>query len=128
MGNEEPKPRVVSTAWIVIAALAAILVLGDLNRRMGDARRLEGEARTGQTEVASLEAENARLQTQIAAATSGVLVEQWARGEAKMVLPVEHLVIPMEPPGGSSTAQVTPTPMPPLPSPWEVWWALLFGG
>ena len=128
MGNEAPKPRVLSTAWIIVAAVMAILVLGDLNRRMGDARRLEREARTAQTEVASLEAENGRLQTQIAAATSGALVEQWARREAKMVLPGEHLVILIQPSGGTQTPPGTPTPMPPLPSPWEVWWALLFGG
>ncbi len=126
--GESSRPGVLPTLWIVVAVVVGVLILGDLNRRMANARRLEGEARLEQTQVASLEAERARLETQIAAATSGVLVEEWARGEAKMVLPGEHLVVAMPASGGEATPWPTPTPLPPLPSNWEVWWALLFGG
>ncbi len=130
MGVEgEPlKPGVMPTLWIVVAVVAGVLILGDLNRRMANARRLEREARLAQTQVASLEAERSRLETQIAAATSGALVEQWARREAKMVLPGEHLVVPLPAAGGEPTPWPTPMPPPPLPANWEVWWALLFGG
>lgn len=128
MADEPRKPTVMSTFWIAVAVVGGILILGDLNRRMADARRLEREAQIAQTVVASLEAQNARLRTQVAAATSGALVEEWARREARMVLPGEHLVVPLPPPGGTPTPAPSPTPMPPLPSNWEVWWALLFGG
>ncbi|MEW6567094.1 MAG: hypothetical protein AB1449_02800 [Chloroflexota bacterium] len=128
MDSEPSKPGVLPTLWIVVAVVAGILILGDLNRRMSNARRLEREARQAQAVVASLEAEQARLETQMAAATSGALVEDWARREAKMALPGERLVVPIPAAGGTPTPWPTPTPLPPLPSNWEVWWALLFGG
>jgi cell division protein FtsB len=127
MEESKPKGGAVSRGWVIVAVIAAILILGDLNQRMAEARRLEREARQAQTQVASLEAENDRLRTQMAAATSGVLVEQWARGEAGMVLPGERLLVPVDPGAG------TPTPALPgagdgdLPRPWEVWLTLLFG-
>jgi len=127
-GGEPAKPGVVSTLWIIVSVVAGVLILGDLNRRMANARRLEREGRLAQTQVALLEAERSRLETQIAAATSGSLVEEWARREAKMVLPGEHLVVPLPAAGGEPTPWPTPTPLPPLPAKWEVWWALLFGG
>jgi len=128
MTEANPRKPVLSRLWIGIAIVAVILVLGDLNRRMADALRLERESAVAQTVVASLESENARLRTQIAAATSGALVEEWARREAKMILPGEHLVIPVAPQGGTPQATPSPTPRPLLPSRWDVWWELLFGG
>ena len=126
---DESKPRLgpASRAWLLVAAAAAVLILGDLSQRMAEARRLETEARVAQTQVASLEAENDHLRTQMAAATSGVLVEQWARGEAGMVLPGERLMVPVDPAAGTPASGAPETPAPDLPSPWEVWLTLLFG-
>jgi hypothetical protein len=116
-------PRV----WAIVAAVAGMLILGDLSRRMSDARRLEREADQATTQVAALEVENARLRTQVAAAAGDAVVEDWARREAKMILPGDQLVVPMAPPGVQAAAQPTPTDPPELPLPWEVWWALLVG-
>jgi hypothetical protein len=63
----------------------------------------------------------------MAAATSGVLVEQWARGEAGMVLPGERLLVPVDPAAGTPTAEPPGSEGDDLPRPWEVWLTLLFG-
>ncbi len=128
MTEANPRKPVLSRLWIGIAIVAIILVLGDLNRRMADALRLERESAVAQTVVASLESESAYLQTQIAAATSGALVEEWARRDSKMVRPGEHLVVPIPAQGGTPQATPSPTPRALVPSRWDVWWELLFGG
>jgi cell division protein FtsB len=113
--------------WLLVAAVVGILILGDLNRRMGDARQLERDAQSLHTEVATLEADQGQLETQVAGATSEAVVEAWARQEAKMIRPGERLVIPLPGEGGAQTTPVPPSSAPPLPSSWQVWWALLFG-
>lgn len=121
-------PKVnLTRVWILLAVAAAILILGDLNRRMSDAQRLERDAITLGTEVASLESDQSRLLTQVAAATSDAQVEAWARTQERMVRDGEHLVIPLPAAGEPSTTPPTPTPEGPLPSRWDIWWALLFG-
>jgi hypothetical protein len=115
-------------AGLGLAIIAGILLLGDLNSRMSDARRLERDARSLQTEVAGMEALAARLATQVAQATSEYLVEEWARREGKMVREGEHLIVPLAPSGTVGASAANATPLAPLPSRWEVWWALLTGG
>jgi len=117
----------ISGFWIVLLVVAGILVLGDLNSRMAQARRLEREAEMVGTEVAAMATERVRLMTQVAEATSEAHVAEWAHRDAKLVREGETLVIPLPPPG----ATPLPTPAPAVrlaePSPWQVWWALLFG-
>lgn len=121
-------PKVnLSRVWMLVAVVAGILILGDLNRRMSDAQRLERDTVTLGTEVASLEADQSRLQTQVAGATSQPQVEAWARTQERMIRDGEHLVIPLPAAGALDTAPPTPTPEGPLPSRWDIWWALLFG-
>jgi cell division protein FtsB len=115
-------------AGIVLAVIAGVLILGDLNQRLADARRLERDTLALQTEVAGMEAQAARLATQVAQATSESLVEEWARREGKMVREGEHLIVPIPPAGTSAAPAFAPTPIPPAPSNWEIWWALLTGG
>ncbi len=118
----------ISRLWILLAAAAGILILGDLNRRMANARQLERDTVALQTETAALETRQAELQADLAAAGSDEQVEEWARNQARMVREGEVLVIPLPAEG-----VVTPTPQPApsrgdLPGSWDVWWALLFGG
>ncbi|MCL4368304.1 MAG: hypothetical protein M1337_03945 [Actinobacteria bacterium] len=121
-------PKVnLSRVWILLAVVAGILILGDLNRRMADAQRLERDAVTLGTEVASLEADQSRLRTQVAGATSEPQVEAWARTQARMIRDGERLVIPLPAAGELNAAPPAPTPEAPLPSRWDIWWALLFG-
>jgi cell division protein FtsB len=121
---ERPK---LSRAWLLIVVVIAVLILGDLNRRMADARRLDRDRVQLQTEVASVEAHNDDLRTKVAEATNDVLVEEWARSQAGMVREGEHLILPL----GDSGATPVPTPGSTTPqtgaSNWAIWWALLFG-
>ena len=128
MSEERRRRRGPSKAWLVVAIILAILILGDLNRRMANARRLERDARSLSTEVAQLAEENAELETSVAGATSDAMVEEWARTEGRMVQEGERLIIPV--PAEGEVAEVTPTPVAATdrPSNWEVWFALLFGG
>jgi cell division protein FtsB len=128
MRGDENTPRArISGVWVLILIAAAILVIGDLNRRMADARRLDRDARVLETEVAGLATENASLQTQVAEATSEDLVRKWAHEEGGMVKEGEVLVRPIAAQEATPKVTVTPTSSIPLPSNWEVWWALLFG-
>ncbi|MGA9534256.1 MAG: septum formation initiator family protein [Anaerolineales bacterium] len=115
-------------AWLLLALVLGILIIGDLNRRMADARRLERDSRQLATEVNSLEAQNQALQTQVAGATSDAMIEEWARSQARMIQPGERLIVPVP----SDPLAPTQTPIPdedrPRPSNLDIWWALLFGG
>ncbi|NIS78834.1 MAG: hypothetical protein GTO14_01065 [Anaerolineales bacterium] len=113
--------------WVLILLVAAILILGDLNRRMAETRRLERDAQDLQSEVAAKETENAILKTQVAEATSEERAMQWAHEHGGMVRPGEILVVPITPPDTEIGPTATPTPVPEPPSNWEVWFALLFG-
>jgi cell division protein FtsB len=121
------RPKI-SRVWLLALVVAAVLILGDLNRRMSDARRLQRDQLTLQTEDASIASQNDDLRTQVAEATNDVLVEEWARGQAGMVREGEHLILPL-PEGGA-----TPVPTPSRDEStanatnWDIWWALLFGG
>ena len=128
MDASQGRGRKLSRIGFLLAIIAGVLILSDLNRRMTDARQLEQDAEVLRTEVASLEVQNVRLQTEIAEATSEARVERWARSEAKMVRPGEVLVFPVPISGRKQAGEPTPTPGEDLPSNWEVWWALLFGG
>jgi cell division protein FtsB len=121
------RPKI-SRVWLLVAVVIAVLILGDLNRRMSDARRLEQDQLALQTSVASIESQNDDLRTQVAEATNDILVEEWARGQAGMVQEGEHLILPLP------VGEATPVPTPSSnragssASNWEIWWALLFGG
>ncbi len=112
---------------IVVGIIAALFILGDLNRRMEEARRMERDARTLASQVAELESLSVDLKTQIAGATSEAAIEAWAHGEGKLVRDNEKLVVPIPPPGAPTPLPATPTPYPPPPSTWLVWRELLFG-
>ena len=127
MDPEPSKPVIGSRLWVALAVVAGLLILGDLNRRMSSAVRLEQQAAQAATEVVALHTQNAQLATQLAAATSEALVEEWARREVKMVRPGDHLVIPIPPPGQTIVPVSNAPPAPPLPGPWEIWRALLLG-
>ncbi len=112
---------------VVVAIAVALLILGDLNRRMEDARRMERDARALGSQVAALQSRSIALQTQIAAATGEAVVEAWAHSQGKMVLDGEKLIVPVPPPGAPTAAPPTATPVPDAPRPWLVWSELLFG-
>ena len=127
MGGTLSKRSKLSNIGLAILGVIGVFILGDLTRRMGDARRLERDARMLGTQVQALEEEEAGLQTQVALATSEGMVEQWARGEAKMVGQGEKLIVPISPEGSQPTSTPALSTTQSLPTRWDVWWALLFG-
>ena len=127
MGGTLSKRSKLSNIGLAILGVIGVFILGDLTRRMGDARRLERDARMLGTQVQALEEEEAGLQTQVALATSEGMVEQWARGEAKMVGQGEKLIVPISPEGSQPTSTPVLSTTQSLPTRWDVWWALLFG-
>jgi hypothetical protein len=124
---DEPKSPITGI-WLLIALVVGVLIFGDLTRRMTDARRMERDGRMLATEVAHLQSANSALETQIAQANDEANVARWARSEAKLVLEGERLVVPMPARPGQAEAPAVPDPVRDLPTTWEVWWALLFGG
>jgi len=127
LGGTLSKRSKLSNIGLAILGVIGVFILGDLTRRMGDARRLERDARMLGTQVQALEEEEAGLQTQVALATSEGMVEQWARGEAKMVGQGEKLIVPISPEGSQPTSTPVLSTTQSLPTRWDVWWALLFG-
>jgi len=125
-GQKRGRPPL-ARAWIAFLAVVGILILGDLNRRMSDARRLERDADFLATEVAALERDELRLQTQIVQADNDVVVERWARMQAKLARDGEVLIVPIPVGGYVEPALPTPTPFPMPPTRLEVWRLLLFG-
>ena len=113
---------------VVVGVIAALFILGDLNRRMEEARQMERDARTLASQVAGLEAGGRGAANPDGAA---LLLKRssksWAHSEGKLVRDGEKLIIPIAPPGAPTPGVPTPTPYPESPSPWLVWRELLFG-
>ncbi|MBN1965210.1 MAG: septum formation initiator family protein [Anaerolineae bacterium] len=132
--NSSPN-RSLSGMQIVFVAILAIGLLLAINfsNRITAGQTIQGNREALAMEIATLEAEQATLNQELDYVRGDVYVESWARAEGKMVLPGEHLVVPV--PAGVPLP--TPTPAPPAPAdlfttaeeevePWQVWWALFF--
>lgn len=127
MENAERQSIAISKGWLVALVILAVLILGDLNRRMADARRLEREGAQLEAEVAALQAENDRLAYQIEHAEDDELVEAWARSEAKLIREGERLIVPVPATSTNDQADENERPSFELPTNWQVWLELLFG-
>lgn len=147
--NDENPPRAVqrqnrtrgqlSGVQVMFAAILAIgMVLGiSLSSRVASSQPLRVFYDGVETEIAQLRVEQAGLIDERNFAQSDAFVEQWARGDGKMVRPGEILVVP-EVVGADEPQQVTNNAQnssggfaevdttPPEPKPWELWWSLFF--
>lgn len=122
-----------SGVQITFAAILAIgLILAvNFSTRLAASRPLRDYYENVEAEIEALQIEQATLIAERDYTRSDAYVEQWARGEGKMVRPGEVLVVPI--PVGSS-AQSTPIPpifaesetSPPEPDNWMLWWELFF--
>ncbi|MEJ5202285.1 MAG: septum formation initiator family protein [Anaerolineales bacterium] len=111
---------------VVLLVLFGFLMM-DLNTRLQELSRVSAQRDLVKTQVAAQVATQQYLNTRIAYVGSDEYVEEWARQEAHMAKPGDHVIVPLPP----ENAQSTPTPLI-LPTvepakPWEVWWALFFG-
>ncbi|MEQ8676266.1 MAG: hypothetical protein RLP44_13355 [Aggregatilineales bacterium] len=129
-----------SGVQVMFAAILAIgMVLGiSLSSRVASSQSLREFYDGVETEIAQFRVEQARLIDERNFAQSEAFVEQWARGEGKMVRPGEILVVPEVAGGESPVVADNSQPNPfsfadvettlPEPEPWELWWSLFFDG
>jgi len=119
---------------IMFAAILAIgLILGlNFTRLFTAGQPLQQTYNQLTTEIAQLDKDQADLTRERDYVQSDDYVESWARDEGKMLLPGEHLVIPV---GSQNIAEATAEPAaqqaavqttPPDPPKWQLWWALFF--
>lgn len=116
--------------FAVILAVGMMLAI-NFSSRISAGQPLEAAYDRAEVEVEALREEQATLIAVRDFSRSEAFVEQWARGEGKMVREGETLVIPV--PAGVPL-QPTPIPVPtvpvqttpPEPEPWMLWWALFF--
>jgi hypothetical protein len=127
MSEESASGSRVTRVGIILLVIAAILIVGDLNRRMTEARRLEQDAALLATQVVERNESTSRLQTQVAGATGDSVVDDWAHSDARLVREGEVLVIPISPSGAESASGRLSGSDSDLPSRLEVWLALIFG-
>jgi hypothetical protein len=118
---------------IVFGSILAISLLLAINfsGRIAAGRRIETERDNLQEVIGTLQARATALRSELNFVQSDSYIDQWARGEGKMVKGDEMLVVPV--PG-----LVTPAPVPtPFISPqvndprsetqnWKLWWQLFF--
>ncbi len=118
---------------IMFAAIIAIgLILAiNFSARITSSRPLNEFHQSVESEIEMLRQEQATLIAEKEYAESPAFVQQWARGDGKMIRPGEILVIPL-----SAGLPPTPTPIPPVfndvqtspegPENWQLWWSLMF--
>jgi hypothetical protein len=116
--------------FAAIIAIGLILAI-NFSARITASRPLNEFHQSVENEIAELRQEQATLIAEKEYAESSAFVQQWARGDGKMIRPGEILVIPL-----SAGLPPTPTPIPPVfndvqtspegPENWQLWWALMF--
>ncbi len=111
-------------ALLVIGLIVLTLLIMDFNNRMAELSRLSDKREDVAVDATSLVQTQLQLETQIAYATSGGAVEEWAYEEGHMVREGENLVIPLEYPGYTPEVTIIPTATPVPKSNWQIWVSL----
>lgn len=138
--SEKPRtirrPRQLSSTQIMFAVILAIALMlaVQFSARIADERNLTAIRDTVEDEIELLRREQAQLVEDLDYVQSDAYVEEWARGEGRMVRDNMVLVIPH--PSSSSIEASQPQPIEPdaaniettLPEPenWQIWWSLFF--
>ncbi len=123
----------VQITFAMIIAFGLILAI-NFSSRIAAGQPLQEAYREVEAEVERLQAEQATLTAQRDYSQSDAYVEQWARGEGKMIRDGETLIVPVPAGGAADTSDATPAPTPavpfqnsdPQPENWMVWWTLFF--
>lgn len=122
-------PFVIQPQRIAIFLGIAILLflIIDFNTRLESLTRLQNGLATKQARGTQVMFEQHTLETQVAYATSDAAAQEYARNQAHLVQPGDHVVVPVPLPG--ATPQPSPTPSPAFAnkSNWDVWMEFLFG-
>lgn len=132
--SHNPHTSHLSSLQIMFAAILAIgLILAiNFSTRIASNRTQREIYAQVESEVEQLIMEQSTLIAERDYVQSDVFVEQWARGEGKMVRAGEVLVVPLV--SIDAIAQATPIPRslvevqtsPPQSENWMLWWALFF--
>ena len=120
-----------SKSWQLLLISALILLmplLVDVNGRISVIRRMRQEETRLEQELTQAQAERDALQEQLEFVASDAYLEQWARVEARMTLPGQVVIIPLqtEPGEPTQTGSFFTAAPPPLSIP-EQWHRLFFG-
>lgn len=123
----------VQITFAMIIAFGLILAI-NFSSRIAAGQPLQEAYREVEAEVEQLQAEQATLTAQRDYSQSDAYVEQWARGEGKMIRDGETLVVPVPAGDAPNAGEPTPPPTPsipfensnPQPENWMVWWSLFF--
>ena len=122
-----------SSLQIVFGAILAIslLLAISFSGRIAAGRNIEAQRDTMMHSISTLQAQATALSSNLNYVSSDDFVNQWARGEGKMVKPDEVLIVPVP---GALTPEPTGTPFIPVASEvqntdaqnWQLWWQLFF--
>lgn len=144
--SKQPRKNTLQPFNSIQIMFALILAVGlmltiQFSTRITQDRNLQQMLDTVQQEIDLLEAEQNTLQDQLAFVEGDAYVEAWARGEGRMVLDGEILVLPIPsqlsnpaPVEAAETASNLPestsslvieTTLPEAEN-WQLWWALFF--
>ncbi len=123
----------VQVTFAIVLGIGLMLAI-NFSRRIAASQPLAEMYARVEAEVEALRSEQEQLMRERDYSESDGFVEQWARGEGRMVRPGEVLVVPV--PTGNEPAfveQTTALPVPvettpPEPEPWQLWWDLFFDG
>lgn len=123
----------ISSMQIVFGSILAISLLLAINfsGRIAAGRRIEGQRNELEWSIQTLEAEATALRSELGFVSSDAFVEQWARGEGRLVRPNEVLIVPVpgqttpQPPPAAPIALPTRDPDPAAQN-WQLWWQIFF--
>jgi hypothetical protein len=108
-----------------IAILLFLII--DFNTRVEGLSRLQNGLSTQQAIGTGVVLTQYALQTQVAYATSDAAAQEYARNQARLSQPGDHVVIPIPIPGATPQPSATPAPSFGDSSNWDVWMEYLFG-
>jgi cell division protein FtsB len=112
---------------LVAGVLFLVVLIVDFNARLEELDRLNRQVEITRLEATQAGSTKIAYETQIAKATSGLIIEEEARSNAGMIQEGDHPVVVLG--DGSETPLEIPEPSPvPTPKPnWQLWWDLYFG-
>lgn len=122
-----------SSLQILFGSILAISLLLAINfsGRIAAGRQIVAQRDDMMKSISTLQAKATALSSELSYVSSEDFVNQWARGEGKMVKPDEVLIVPVP---GAMTPQPTATPFVAVASNnqnedaqnWQLWWQLFF--
>jgi hypothetical protein len=112
---------------IILGIAILLFLILDFNTRLEGLARLQNDLATVQAHGTDVVVTQSALKTQVAYATSDPAVAEYARNQAHLAQPGDHLVVPLPVPGSTPQPTAAPTPVFADYSEWDLWMEYLFG-